>query len=79
MYHPVIAYPDVAEALMVVGEETVEPAVGEDTDTVTPAEATALVNSGRTNSEKARLNFPSWSLMGLRVAVLLTIPTRPYP
>ena len=49
---------------MVVGEETVEPAAGEDTDTVTPAEATALVNSGRTNSEKARLNFPSWSLMG---------------
>jgi hypothetical protein len=74
MYQPVMGYPDEALAAMVVGEETVAPDAGEDSVTVTPADATALVSIDSTNSEKQRLSFPSWSFMGLRVAAECKFP-----
>jgi hypothetical protein len=52
MYQPVIGYPDEALADTVVGEETVAPDAGEDSVTVTPADATALVSNDSTNREK---------------------------
>jgi hypothetical protein len=65
-YHPVMAYPDDAEAAMVDGEETVEPVAGDETLTVTLADATMLQSVTKTNVEKKRKGFPSWSSMGTK-------------
>jgi hypothetical protein len=59
MCHPVIGYPEVADALTAKGEETDAPEPGVLKVTVTPADATALVSNDRPNSENK--NFPSWS------------------
>lgn len=73
-YQPVIALPDEAEAAMVEGEETVDPAKGDETLTVTLADATTVASDSNTNSERMRKDFPSWSSMGAKSSRATHIP-----
>jgi len=61
-----MVYPDDAVAAMVDGEETVDPAIGDETLTVTLADATMLESVNKTNVAKVRKCFPGWSSMGAK-------------